>query len=274
MAVGAYLGETAQDYEFAGPVNLPAETIVNTMGVWTQLIASTTFDAQGFLLGWEPNDSTILNAEGLFDIGIGPDGSVRVVVNHLLISWSSGSGRQMEGHGYFPVSIPAGTRISGRSQATTISLGVNISSLVMVAGDQGFAECTTFGSNAGTSDGTGVDPGASAGTKGAWQQMVASTPHDIFAISYGITRDGVDRTLSVARGRLDIGVGANPNEVVVIPDLPFWSQSSQDMHFPFHGAGPIPCYIPAGSRLVARTVSSINTAGDRVPGVVLYGFGA
>lgn len=272
MSIGAFAGELTQDYQAANNINCPANVSINTEGAWTQLLASTDFDACGFWLGWITNDSTILNAEGLLDIGVGANPNEVAIVADLSQQWASASGRQMSGYGWFPVQIPAGTRISGRSQATTASLGILVEAIVMCEGTTGFPECTTFGATAATSDGTDVDPGASAGTKGAWREFSASTPHDIVAISYGITRDAADRALSIAKFQIDIGVGANPNEVVVVPDLPGWQQSSQDINFPAY-SGPIPCYIPAGSRLVARCSSDINTAGDRVIGLILYGFG-
>jgi len=106
-----------------------------------------------------------------------------------------------------------------------------------------------------TTIGTSVAAAGSAHTKGSWVQLIASTAQDC----YWIDVYGCNTTTSAtnARGLLDIGIGANPNEVVLIPDLLMGSIGSaqttggpwREYHFPL--------YIAAGTRISARFQSAI-----------------
>jgi hypothetical protein len=108
-----------------------------------------------------------------------------------------------------------------------------------------------------SSRGTAIPADASANTKGAWVELVASSPIDADGFylqleALGTTRDHL----------VDIGIGASSSEVVIVPDFLFST-----------GTGPsgveevyIPLPIPAGTRIAARSQA---TAGSQSVGVLL-----
>lgn len=83
----------------------------NTKGSWTQLVASTTRDYVGFM----PITSFKLGGSRTYmiDIAIGSGGNEKVILPNLLMSGDSGA----ICNAFFPIAIPAGTRISARKQS-------------------------------------------------------------------------------------------------------------------------------------------------------------
>jgi hypothetical protein len=102
-----------------------------------------------------------------------------------------------------------------------------------------------------TSDsaGTAVASDAAADTKGGWQQLIASTARDSHGILINL---GPDPDASPAM--VDIGVGANPNQSVIIADL-------YTPQFPEPGVVSyyFPIYIGAAQTVSARCAGQFNT---------------
>lgn len=85
---------------------------------------------------------------------------------------------------------------------------------------------------------------ASANTKGAWVELIASTANDVDIIDIEVYGP------ETAYYAIDIGIGAAASEVVIIPDLTLsasnsFNQSSGKRY-------KIPIAIPAGTRVAAR----------------------
>ena len=88
-----------------------------------------------------------------------------------------------------------------------------------------------------------VPTGGSAHTKGAWTQLVASTAVDASILR--VYLGGHNSTGVASPALLDIGVGANGAEQVLLPNLDVG----------FHAAPlnlQLPACVPAGSRIAAR----------------------
>jgi hypothetical protein len=99
----------------------------------------------------------------------------------------------------------------------------------------------------GTTDTVTVTGGATAHTKGAYTQLIASTAND----AYGLWLWARGTAVNAGDGRclIDIAVGPAGSESVVLPDLNFAAASA-------NATQPrlmfIPIYIPKGSRVAAR----------------------
>jgi hypothetical protein len=93
---------------------------------------------------------------------------------------------------------------------------------------------------------------ASAHTKGAWTQIVASTSGDCDLILVAVN---VDASNTITSSLIDIGIGASGSETVVIGDLAVSSHGSVTMG--------IPLKVPAGSRVAIRG-QTVRTGGITV----------
>jgi hypothetical protein len=97
---------------------------------------------------------------------------------------------------------------------------------------------------------------ATAHTKGAWTQIVSSTPSDtgLIVVNYNGT-SGIATDASVL---FDIGVGASGSEVVVASNIAVGGGAfSQTPHL------SLPIFIPSGSRIAARAQAATTaTAGS------------
>lgn len=246
---------------------ITANATANTKGNYTQLVASTPYDAKGFIL-------QIVNgsvATGyLVDIAIGAAGSEVDLLSNIDYGPgpSGASGIQI----HVPCEIPAGTRIAARCQSGTGSATVFVS-LILFDGDWNFetplGAPVTYGSLTASSKGTLVDPGTPANTKAAYSEIVASTTYDIGALQV-IFDDQAVASAAAQWWLVDIAVGAAGSEVVIIPNILFWSNSAAILVL----ASPplFRVHIPAGTRLAARAQGTNNTSGTRKFGISLLGY--
>ncbi len=238
----------------------------NTKGSWVTLIATTAFPAQGILMTLVTGS---VNIDYLYDLAIGSAGNEQTIASNLLLAvYEIG----VEGY-YLPIGLPAGVRLSARCQANGASK-VGAVKLQLIGGGyrgQSYTRSETWGAATGDSGGTSIDPGGSAGTKGSWVQLVASSA---FPVRQLLVAAGGQANLSRTNctNTVDIGIGSAGNEQVIVPNLTYWMDANADHVLP--GLyGPLPVMIPAGTRVAARTKSSITDATDRLIDIVGYGFG-
>jgi hypothetical protein len=111
----------------------------------------------------------------------------------------------------------------------------------------------SIGANLSTTLGTSLTPNASAHTKGAWVQLVASssaTAQGILVILSGIS------TSSASNYLVDIGIGAGGAETVAVANLPHAGPSTRLV-----SAYYMPLPIAAGTRVSARAQCAAASAG-------------
>jgi hypothetical protein len=92
----------------------------NTKGSWVELTASSTYPIAALLVG-VPNQNNATRSTGLYllDIGIGGAGSEEVIVPDIQLHANAANDViEPQLAGPFFVSIPAGTRIAARAQAS------------------------------------------------------------------------------------------------------------------------------------------------------------
>lgn len=264
------LGE-GQELEAAGAVTSTSGlTLVatggstNTKGSWVQLTAATAFDADGFWLNIKGSQrgSSVSNSKALIDIGIGGAGSEQVIISNFLHYICSGTPFWC-GSVFFPISIPAGTRVAARAQAGTLASGaVNIPLSITpfalgLEGSEGMGGCTGYGANTGTSGGVTVTSSASSNTMGSWSEVTSSTTNDAAAVVVCLA-GGTVITPSFDM-LIDIGIGASGSEQIVIPKLAITEYNTNfQPNPPLHG--PFFLQIPAGTRLAARCQDSAGSA--------------
>jgi hypothetical protein len=245
-----------------------AAATAHTKGAYAQIIASTAHAAKGFLVQL---GNASAGVDYSVDIAIGGAGSEIIIVADLLAGSGTGSIAR-QGAYFIPIPIPAGTRVSARCQATTLSSALRAK--VHLLGDlpggmEPFGKCVRYGFVSATTQGTTIDPGATANTKGAWTQLVAATTYAIKALWFD-TSNLVQVTRTSADWLLDLGIGGAGAELVIAPNFHIEASTTDDTLV--HGPSPLlPVSIPAGSRLSARCMSSLNTATVRNLAVAVYG---
>ena len=235
-------------------------------GAYAQLTAATAFatDAMLVVINTEAGDGSLK----LIDISVGAAGSEVVIAPNLL--YSNVSLIQDIGLYWLPVHIPAGSRIAARGRSPSAN-GVARVMVQLIATQMG---CMTsrervLSYGISGSDGTSVDPGGTAHTKGAWVQLTGSTGAAVRALVLGTSHQN-NTTRDDALWLLDIGVGPAGSENVVAANLMLTAESGSDLVSP-PVIGPIFLNIPAGARIAARLQSSITGAADRTLALAAYG---
>lgn len=244
---------------------------INTKGSWVQLNAATAYDMNMFWIFLE--NPSVNNSGYLIDIGIGAAASEIVLIANIPYGCPSNSS------GIIgipcPVAIPAGTRISARIQGATASCTIS----AQVVGCDGMADepaglgaPKTYGALTASSQGTLIDPGGTANTKGSYAQITASTTYDIGAVAIIIDNQ---QTLCAGSLLFDLAVGAAASEKIVLGNIPITiGNGNVGSSGGFYG-NPVSfkrCKIPAGTRLSLRAQSSNNGAGSRKFGATVIGF--
>lgn len=164
-----------------------------------------------------------------------------------------------------PFTIAASTRISARTKAALGNHTVRLLATLNTEDAYGTStENETIGIS--NSEGTAIDPGGSADTKGSYVELTASTgmDYDLIIVQMGHNNNTV---ASAANWLVDIATGAAASEVVAIPDI-------------YHGVSifecPPSCHafyhtIASGTRIAVRAQCDITDATDRIFDIVLIG---
>lgn len=246
---------------------ITASSTANTKGSYTQLVASTAYDACFMMVTISaPSTANAINSKAeLIDIATGASGSEIVLVPNLIFPAYSYTTIYGVSYG-FPCCIPAGTRIAARSQS---GLASNTSGVQVTLFDgsfsqpEGFGIVDSYGPSTSTSLGTPAIASGTADAKGSYAQLTASTSHDLAGVMVAL--DTQNATLNNTAFLVDIAIGASGSEVVIVPNIMVCCGSGwlSPPVTPF-----IPVNIPAGTRIAARVQSNVASA---TAGVSLYG---
>lgn len=243
-----------------------ASVTTNTKGVYTELITSTGYDADGIMITLQQNSGTV---GALMDFAIGAAGSEQIVMANVII----GQVTRLSTYVFIPISLPAGSRVAARVQATASGQAFAIATHLYRAGLWGpppGGTIVTFGADTSDSGGQVIDPGAVLDTYGAWAQLSASTGQDIAGIYLMVAnRQNAAPTDQATNFYLQLGIGAAASEVVIWGPIRF-SSSSVGTYGPLPPVW-FPVSIPAGSRLAARARAGTTDATDRLFDLVVYG---
>ena len=216
----------------------------NAKGAWLELIASTANEAQGFFL--TTTLTTTASRQVLVDIGLGAAGSEVVLLSNHAMSLGEMAHSICS---FIPLRIPASSRVAVRYQRNNTATLTASVHLVSASGATGYArETETWGADTSDSGGTAVTPGQND-AKGSYVQLTAASAKNMHAILIHI--HGGDFTLSQNLVFLDIATGGAGSETVLVPDLLVFSNAADSQYRPAV-IGPIPCYIPAGTRVAVR----------------------
>jgi hypothetical protein len=259
-------------------IPLAAPATPSTLSAFVQLIASTARDSTWCLINVVDYTTSVGLASGFMNLAIGASGSEAVIVTGLSVprGYSSSSISENQACYLFPLVLPAGTRLAAQIQSWVASelYRVNLALFDDAFGSVcGGGAIDTYGYNSGTSQGTTLDAGATANTKGAYVQLTGSTTNDLAGFFLGFDTVGSSPGSVDAAFSLDIAVGASGSEVIVFPDFPVHVKniSSPARNITPIGSPYFPIPVPAGSRVAARVQCSSTTSTVRVLNVIFYG---
>lgn len=107
----------------SGGTLLTTAGATNTKAAWTVITASTTAVARHMLVTLQPPDTaTVTAGVGLVDIGVGAAAAEQVIISNM--SYETTTAERIEyGPIVFPVSVPAGSRLTARYQCSTTTTG-------------------------------------------------------------------------------------------------------------------------------------------------------
>lgn len=250
-------------------VILTAPVTAHVKGAYTTMVASTAFNSDGILV------HAMCGAGGgtswaFVDVAIGATTAEQDIIPNLFVAQGQAAPKSF----YFPIPIPAGTRISARYQGNISGSAPLDVTVYPVTGDfylNHAQRVVSWGATLATTRGTTIDGGVTANAKGAYVQLSASTECDVSEI---IIATGGTGTAAAAGAHflVDLAIGAGGSEQIILPNLWFRVGSASSGFSPLpEVVGPLPVAIPAGSRVSARCQSSSNVAGDRTLDLVVHG---
>lgn len=237
-------------------ITVTAPGALNTKGAWSELIAATTREADGFHVEVRHNGG----ANGMsIDIGIGAAGSEVVLLPDYYTSIATSKGA------YVPLRIPTGSRVAARYQRANAGDSVQVACHLITPSPhvgRKLAQALSLGFNAGTSLGTAVSGSGVANTKGSWVQFSAALPFDVKAVMLCVesSQGGGDFLL-------DLGVGAGGSEVVCVPDIMYPNSVNIETSDDFL----IPIPIKAGQRFAVRAQCSGAANDDITLAMIVFG---
>lgn len=161
-----------------------AAAALHTKGVYSQLIASTNFDWNGFWLGVANTGLSATQTDMLLDIAIGGAASEQVLLPNLLCGWR-GTQNLSPMMIFVPIFIARGTRIAARLQSLISSDTAD----VLIIGNAG-ASGIWGGPLFSGADAIGIDAGSPTSSHGTsvtpWSAGSPDSP--IVSIGSAVTR--------------------------------------------------------------------------------------
>lgn len=274
------------------PHTYPFETVATTVAApaaqwtfpatWTQVVASTS---AGFVLcGAVVTNFGAIARQVVIEIGTGGAGSESRLAMFDVFGYINGvvddsvsfivSQAQLLG----PFYIPSGTRIAAR-QAQSVTATFNASQLILYGYNvaspeiaariinqtqllQGFA--TRSGERLPNTDFVTLTHAGSAWANGAWVEIESALDYDTVIEGSRLAVNTSGRTYTV-----QFGYGSAGNEVPLPAFYPMPSVSVLQPEFSFVPS-PLPLYVPAGQRLVARQKANSTSGTIKVAANVTY----
>lgn len=256
-------------YQWSGGTLIGTAVANVKTATWALLNPAIPFDADLAIVQIGPRTRGVNSVQQFFDVAKGTAGSESIFLTNLAHATSAS---QQCAVFYFPISIPAGTRLTAREQASQTGDTGSISLTLLSSGmstPSPFSRITTYGATTSTTRGVLVDGGATANKKGAWAEIVASTTSSTKAIILVMTNGGLSR--GQAHYLVDVGIGPAGSETVFLPNLPF--RVNATLNVTPQTSGPWEVNVPAGNRLAVRMQTNTTNATDRTLDCLLYAMG-
>jgi len=253
--MGFFGGVASADwFEYASPnstnspssITVTANSTPNTKGSWTQLIASSSANASFIFFQITGLNVNATNTATLLDIGTGASGSETTIIGDVAIGACSANAVGNGNVFGVPFKIPAGTRVSARTQSVVASKTASVAAFLIDLGNYDTAPTSVDVIGSDTANSKGI---SFSGASGSWTEAIASTSRSYRAICCTLSAHNND--LAGITINWDVGVGASGSEV-------FFGNGRASTNTSEAIGNSIPYTylfgrkIPAGSRLAVR----------------------
>ncbi|MEE9223059.1 MAG: hypothetical protein V3V40_06340 [Nitrosomonadaceae bacterium] len=256
---------------------IPSGTTADSKGAWVELMDPVTYNAFEFLFTIT-NMTMATGAPGGFLVNLGlsetsTTGDEVPIVENILVWGDNAVTLQSYSSFRVPVRVPAGKRLVAQCQSDstdndTVTVLLNLMADTFES-PPGYGAVVSYGADEANTDGTSIDAGATANTKGAWIEIVDPCEGFFgFFLSFG----GNENIAMAAAGFLfDVGIsatGVTGDEIPIAENIPLHTDNGERM---FANSQFVHVAIPAGHRIVIRSRSTTNNTDDRVQTVVFHG---
>jgi len=229
--------------------------VVGSKGGWAQVIAALDHDTYGLLICVNTNGAASASRNTVLDIGIGAAASEVVLIPDLI----AGNAPSYITHGgglwyFFPIAVPAGTRISARAQGSVVTaFRVYVQAMQQPFNPSMIKKASfveTIGMTAPT--GTALTPGTT--NKSAWV-LLGATVNRCWWWQIGAQVTSADTAHQASAVHLDLAVGNGTDYNLILRDVVFMtSTNEQGALTPLTIGCEVP--VPAGSSIYVRAQSS------------------
>ncbi|MFC7460749.1 hypothetical protein [Hydrogenophaga defluvii] len=225
-------------------------------GGYTEVIASTRAESFGVLINFNNRWVSANHLFGAVDIAIGAVGQEIVIIPNLMYGPVSSYGPGQGYWYYFPIKVPAGSRISARHTLNNITNNTlrMVLRLLQKPSDGTSVKAATFVESIGATlpTGTNFTPGTTL--KGAWTLLGAAT-RKVWWWQVGVKVASGDTNHVNATAYIDLAVGDASQKHIVLRDH-LLNIASTEVSVNRPQIVGSECAVPAGTNVYVRGQSS------------------
>lgn len=208
-------------------------------GSWTEVFSSMTYATYGLLICINNNNTNTASRNTVLDVGVGGAGSEAVLIPDLICGNAAtyttiGSGLWY----YFPVAIPAGVRLSVRSQSTvTTAFNVYVQAMQRPANPAMLKVASYFEAIGSGSLPSGTSVTAGTTSDGSWT-LLGTTTNSVWWWQIGVQVSSADTAHQAVVYHVDLAEGDGTNYRVLLDSVPFSTLNTEmgAMMIPVAGA--------------------------------------
>lgn len=224
-------------------------------GAWVDLVASVAENSFGLLICFNANGASATSKNVVADIGIDELGgtSYRVLIADLLCG--NAANYSLGGFWYyFPLFVPAGSRIAVRLWGTAVTSVATMVQLSQSPMNASAIKRATYVQTLGVTGRAGVSMTVGSGSEGGWT-LIGTTSKRAWWWQIGAQTSSADTTHNTGAYHIDVAVGDASNKDIVIKDAQVISNASEYWSKPPLTSG-VEHPVPAGVQVWARVEAS------------------
>lgn len=257
---------TGQPVTTGGAVLTP---VVGSKGAYVTLIASLAADTYGLIIQIHNTVTSAANRSYAVDIAIGAAGSEIVIIPDLI--GSNAATYTSPGGGifyYFPIFIPAGTRVSARAQGSVVTSCRVVARAYQNPVNPSMIRTCGYVEELGLTGIVGTSVTAGTTSEGSWVS-VGTTTRDLWWWQLGAQIAVADVAFIGNCVHFDIAHGDGTNFRIISQNITFSTNTSESCSIQPQFIG-CEAFVPSGSTIYVR--AQADAATDALE-VAVYGAG-
>jgi hypothetical protein len=236
-------------------VTVTADNAAHAKGAWSELIASTTANADMLWVNVEGIFTNATDTSTLIDFALGASGIESAFVSDIAVGGAASAGAAANGGITFvlPIKIPSGSRISARIQSIVTggkTASVNIKSYDMGSYNSAPVSLDALGSSTATSSGTGMS------ANDTYTEVVSSTSQSYRGIVFVNSVSGTATASTNVNATVGLGAAGSEQK---IGELRFRTTTSETTNSQLAQPIIFGKNIALGSRLAVKMASIPGT---------------